>query len=203
MSPTDGSTSSVTKRRSASTTSRTALPDDLPLVLVTDGDPLRSPTTATSHPRSACVRPQTGRPVRPLHRGSRARGLAAAVYRASEGLDVVLVEGHAPGGQAGQSAAIENYLGFPKGLSGGTSRRGPWIKSALRGRGGLRTRGGRVRGRGPVRRRALRRRHQEPAAGVLVAVRSPYSTPRRRASAADRPRRMVRSERIAVRVGRR
>ena len=45
-------------------------------------------------------------------------GLAAAVYAASEGLDVVLIEGHAPGGQAGQSAAIENYLGFPKGLSG-------------------------------------------------------------------------------------
>ncbi len=45
-------------------------------------------------------------------------GLAAAVYAASEGLDVVLIEGHAPGGQAGQSAAIENYLGFPRGLSG-------------------------------------------------------------------------------------
>src|SRR6185437_8835825 len=45
-------------------------------------------------------------------------GLAAAVYAASEGLSAVIVEREAPGGQAGQSAAIENYLGFPKGLTG-------------------------------------------------------------------------------------
>src|SRR5207248_9894410 len=46
-------------------------------------------------------------------------GLAAAVYGASEGLDTVLVEREAPGGQAGLSSRIENYLGFPSGLSGG------------------------------------------------------------------------------------
>jgi len=45
-------------------------------------------------------------------------GLAGAVYGASEGLRTVLVEGHAPGGQAGTSSRIENYLGFPQGLSG-------------------------------------------------------------------------------------
>ena len=45
-------------------------------------------------------------------------GLAAAVYAASEGLSTVVVEREAPGGQAGTSASIENYLGFPKGLSG-------------------------------------------------------------------------------------
>ena len=45
-------------------------------------------------------------------------GLAAAVYGASEGLRTVLVEREAPGGQAGQSSRIENYLGFPTGLSG-------------------------------------------------------------------------------------
>jgi thioredoxin reductase (NADPH) len=45
-------------------------------------------------------------------------GLAAAVYAGSEGLSTVIVEREAPGGQAGLSAAIENYLGFPKGLSG-------------------------------------------------------------------------------------
>jgi thioredoxin reductase (NADPH) len=45
-------------------------------------------------------------------------GLAAAVYGASEGLRTVLVEREAPGGQAGQSSRIENYLGFPVGLSG-------------------------------------------------------------------------------------
>ncbi|CAN5703627.1 hypothetical protein BH24ACT26_BH24ACT26_08120 [soil metagenome] len=45
-------------------------------------------------------------------------GLAAAVYAASEGLRTVVAEREAPGGQAGQSASIENYLGFPRGLSG-------------------------------------------------------------------------------------
>lgn len=46
-------------------------------------------------------------------------GLAAAVYGASEGLSTVLIEREAPGGQAGTSSRIENYLGFPRGLSGG------------------------------------------------------------------------------------
>jgi thioredoxin reductase (NADPH) len=46
-------------------------------------------------------------------------GLAAAVYGASEGLHTVMVESEAPGGQAGMSSRIENYLGFPMGLSGG------------------------------------------------------------------------------------
>jgi thioredoxin reductase (NADPH) len=45
-------------------------------------------------------------------------GLSAAVYSASEGLDTLLIEAEAPGGQAGQSSRIENYLGFPSGLSG-------------------------------------------------------------------------------------
>lgn len=51
--------------------------------------------------------------------GAGPAGLAAAVYAASEGLKTVLVEREAPGGQAGQSSRIENYLGFPAGLSGG------------------------------------------------------------------------------------
>jgi thioredoxin reductase (NADPH) len=46
-------------------------------------------------------------------------GLAAGVYGASEGLSTVMIEREAPGGQAGMSSRIENYLGFPKGLSGG------------------------------------------------------------------------------------
>jgi thioredoxin reductase (NADPH) len=46
-------------------------------------------------------------------------GLAAAVYGASEGLHTVMIEREAPGGQAGMSSRIENYLGFPTGLSGG------------------------------------------------------------------------------------
>ena len=45
-------------------------------------------------------------------------GLGAAVYGASEGLKTVMIEREAPGGQAGQSSRIENYLGFPAGLTG-------------------------------------------------------------------------------------
>jgi thioredoxin reductase (NADPH) len=50
--------------------------------------------------------------------GAGPAGLAAAVYGASEGLDVFVVESNAPGGQAGSSSKIENYLGFPTGISG-------------------------------------------------------------------------------------
>jgi thioredoxin reductase (NADPH) len=50
--------------------------------------------------------------------GAGPAGLAAAVYGASEGLDVLVVEASAPGGQAGSSSKIENYLGFPTGISG-------------------------------------------------------------------------------------
>ena len=50
--------------------------------------------------------------------GAGPAGLAAAVYAASEGLNVLVVEGTAPGGQAGASSKIENYLGFPTGISG-------------------------------------------------------------------------------------
>ncbi len=50
--------------------------------------------------------------------GAGPAGLAAAVYAASEGLDALLIETNAPGGQAGSSSKIENYLGFPTGISG-------------------------------------------------------------------------------------
>jgi thioredoxin reductase (NADPH) len=51
--------------------------------------------------------------------GAGPAGLAAAVYGSSEGLHCVVIERHAPGGQAGRSPKIENYLGFPSGISGG------------------------------------------------------------------------------------
>ncbi|NVB84846.1 MAG: FAD-dependent oxidoreductase [Kofleriaceae bacterium] len=51
--------------------------------------------------------------------GAGPAGLASAVYAASEGLDVVIVESYAPGGQAATSSKIENYLGFPTGIAGG------------------------------------------------------------------------------------
>jgi thioredoxin reductase (NADPH) len=95
-----------------------ATPDDLPLVLVPDGEALRSPTTL----RLADALGLRTTAEQPLYDlcivGSGPAGLAAAVYAASEGLRTVVVERDAPGGQAGQSASIENYLGFPKGLSG-------------------------------------------------------------------------------------
>ena len=50
--------------------------------------------------------------------GAGPSGLAAAVYGASEGLDVLVMETSSPGGQAGSSSRIENYLGFPTGISG-------------------------------------------------------------------------------------
>jgi thioredoxin reductase (NADPH) len=91
---------------------------DLPLVLVPDGDTLRSPSTldlaGALGLRTAAQQPLYDVCIV----GGGPAGLAAAVYAASEGLSTVVVEREAPGGQAGQSAAIENYLGFPKGLSG-------------------------------------------------------------------------------------
>src|SRR5204863_3435653 len=50
--------------------------------------------------------------------GAGPAGLAAAVYAASEGLDVLVIESNSPGGQAGSSSRIENYLGFPTGIAG-------------------------------------------------------------------------------------
>jgi thioredoxin reductase (NADPH) len=95
-----------------------ATPADLPLVLIPDGDTLRSPSILGL--AGALGLRTTAR--RPLYDvcivGGGPAGLAAAVYGASEGLSTVIVEREAPGGQAGQSAAIENYLGFPKGLTG-------------------------------------------------------------------------------------
>ena len=95
-----------------------ASPADLPLVLVPDGETLRSPSTLGL---AAALGLHTSA-QQPLYDlcivGGGPAGLAAAVYAASEGLSTVIVEREAPGGQAGQSAAIENYLGFPRGLSG-------------------------------------------------------------------------------------
>jgi thioredoxin reductase (NADPH) len=92
--------------------------DDLPLVLVPDGETLRAPTTLQLA-ESLGLRTRAEQPLYDLCIvGAGPAGLAAAVYAASEGLRTVVVERDAPGGQAGQSAAIENYLGFPKGLSG-------------------------------------------------------------------------------------
>ena len=93
---------------------------DVP-VLICRGDsgaaqpdqPGRSPTASASTTRSTRRTCATWSIV-----GAGPAGLAAAVYGASEGLDVLVLEANAPGGQAGSSSKIENYLGFPTGISG-------------------------------------------------------------------------------------
>jgi thioredoxin reductase (NADPH) len=93
-------------------------PGDLPLVMVPDAEPLRSPSTLAVA-EGLGLRTRAEQPLYDVAIvGGGPAGLAAAVYAASEGLRTIVVEREAPGGQAGQSAAIENYLGFPRGLSG-------------------------------------------------------------------------------------
>ena len=94
-------------------------PDELPLVLCPDGTTLRNPTEHELAEKVGLL-PQ----LDPSRRydvavvGAGPAGLATAVYAASEGLSVVVLEARAFGGQAGASARIENSLGFPTGISG-------------------------------------------------------------------------------------
>jgi len=94
------------------------LETELPALFFEDGSTLRNP-----EPRDVAER--LGRSLaaaRDLYdlviAGAGPSGLAAAVYGASEGLRTLLLDRHAPGGQAGTSSKIENYLGFPSGVSG-------------------------------------------------------------------------------------
>jgi thioredoxin reductase (NADPH) len=91
----------------------------LPVVITPDGSPLVAPSTAEL---AAAVGLSTT-PATDFYDlivvGAGPAGLGAAVYGASEGLRTLLVERQATGGQAGQSSRIENYLGFPDGVSGG------------------------------------------------------------------------------------
>src|SRR3989441_3328663 len=91
----------------------------LPMVLFPDGSSLSNPSTAELAEKLGLrVRPEMAFYDLVIVGGGPA-GLAAAVYGASEGLRTVMIEMEAPGGQAGMSSRIENYLGFPSGLSGG------------------------------------------------------------------------------------
>ncbi|MGB5631529.1 MAG: FAD-dependent oxidoreductase [Waterburya sp.] len=90
----------------------------LPLILFPDGSQMASPSTGEIAEKIGL---QT-RAQMPFYDliiiGGGPAGLAAAVYGSSEGLKTVLIEKQAPGGQAGTSSRIENYLGFPAGLTG-------------------------------------------------------------------------------------
>jgi thioredoxin reductase (NADPH) len=91
---------------------------DLPVVLLEDGSRLIQPSlTELADAVKLPTRPQLDTYDLVIV-GAGPAGLAAAVYAASEGLRVLVVDLAAPGGQAGQSAKIENYLGFPSGISG-------------------------------------------------------------------------------------
>jgi len=93
--------------------------DEVPVLICRDQRVLKNPSNEEI---AACLGfgppldPRTVRDVVVV--GAGPAGLAAAVYAASEGLDVLVLEGNAPGGQAGSSSRIENYLGFPTGISG-------------------------------------------------------------------------------------
>jgi len=93
-------------------------PADLPVVIA-DGAPIKNPSNAELADLlgvSVSVDPDHVFDVAVV--GAGPAGLAAAVYGASEGLDTIVIEGTAPGGQAATSSKIENYLGFPTGISG-------------------------------------------------------------------------------------
>src|SRR5215471_4544925 len=91
----------------------------LPLVVFRDGSFLASPTASTVAAKLG-LKTRAEQPLYDLVVvGAGPAGLAAAVYGAADGLRTLLIEREAPGGQAGRSSRIENYLGFPTGLSGG------------------------------------------------------------------------------------
>ncbi|MBV8032073.1 MAG: FAD-dependent oxidoreductase [Betaproteobacteria bacterium] len=94
-------------------------PEDLPLVVCPDGSVLRNPTEAQL---ARCIGMLDAGNENEVYdvivAGAGPAGLAAAVYASSEGLSALVVDERAFGGQAGASARIENYLGFPTGISG-------------------------------------------------------------------------------------
>ncbi len=93
--------------------------EELPLVISPDGAVLRNPSIAELARSIGMVARLDGTKVYDVAVvGSGPAGLATAVYAASEGLSVVVLDAGAYGGQAGASARIENYLGFPTGISG-------------------------------------------------------------------------------------
>ena len=94
-------------------------PAEIPVVICNSRNVLRNPSIQGL---AACLGLNTSIDPTQLRDliivGAGPAGLAAAVYAASEGLDVLMIETRAPGGQAGSSSKIENYLGFPTGVSG-------------------------------------------------------------------------------------
>ena len=94
-------------------------PTDWPLVVTIDGTVLRNPTeNEAARALGMIIGPRGDKLYDAAIVGCGPAGLATAVYAASEGLSIVMLDSRAYGGQAGASARIENYLGFPTGISG-------------------------------------------------------------------------------------
>ncbi|PYJ77636.1 MAG: thioredoxin reductase [Verrucomicrobia bacterium] len=97
---------------------------DLPALITAAGVPLRRPSLREVAQVAGLLRPLAFENENEIMSdltivGAGPAGLAAAVYAASEGLHTVVLESYAPGGQAGSSSLIENFFGFPTGVSGG------------------------------------------------------------------------------------
>lgn len=109
-------------------------PDNLPVILFPDG-------TALARPARTAIATHLGLSVQARDEGiydvtvigAGPSGLGAAVYGASEGLKTLIIERQTPGGQAGSSSRIENYLGFPTGLSGAELAHRAWAQAVRLG----------------------------------------------------------------------
>src|SRR5271169_979963 len=102
----------------------------LPAVLFPDGSSLVQPTQQALAERVGLSTHAASDFYDLVVVGAGPAGLAAAVYAASEGLRTLVVEPEAPGGQAGSSSRIENYLGFPSGLSGADLARRAYVQAS-------------------------------------------------------------------------
>lgn len=92
--------------------------DETPVVVLPSGQVLNRPDNATLAEALGITRPIEDKTYDLVIIGAGPAGLAAAVYGASEGLSTLVIDDNGPGGQAGTSSRIENYMGFPTGLTG-------------------------------------------------------------------------------------
>ena len=167
----------------------------IPLVVTPEGDYLVDPSIGELAARVGLSTTPTTDFYDVVIVGGGPAGLGAAVYAASEGLRTVLVERQATGGQAGQSSRIENYLGFPDGVTGIAAHRpGPAAGPQVRRRDPDHPRCGRARVRASSPSRAVRRRWR--GRGPRGAARHRDRLPQARYAGCRRPDRSRRLLRL-------
>ncbi|SMB83109.1 response regulator receiver modulated FAD-dependent pyridine nucleotide-disulphide oxidoreductase [Hymenobacter roseosalivarius DSM 11622] len=108
-------------------------PADLPVVIFEDGSVLARPERAAVALKIGLAQKATAELYDVVVIGAGPAGMASAVYGASEGLKTLVIERGSPGGQAGSSSRIENYLGFPTGLSGAELAHRAWAQAVRLG----------------------------------------------------------------------